>query len=375
MRHILVTGASGVIGSALVPALLEEPETRVHLVLRAESEAHLRERTQRLLARWGAAADTHDSEDRVRSHRGDVTLPQLGLSGAAYERLVRETTHVVHCAGNVRLNQSRGSARRDAVSAARAVVEFARESLARGRLEKVDVTSTVGVAGRCGGVVPEQRLTEPRRFRNTYEEAKAEAEEVCWRAIDRGLPLTVHRPSMVVGDSRSGEVSQFQVFYHLVEFLVGKYTAGALPRFGGFTLDIVPVDFVARALALSSQDVGTAGRVFHLCSGPLAVPLEEVAERYAAFCQGSGESLPRQRTAPRWLVRSLSRVAPLFVRGRAGRRLRTVPYFLAYLGEPQAFEVERTRAYFHGRGCAAPAPAEYLGRVFAYYREHHGGTG
>ncbi len=375
MKHVLVTGASGVIGAALVPILLEEPETRVHLILRAGSEAHLRERTQRLVARWKAAARERDLAARVRAYCGDVTLPQLGLPGAAYERLVQETTHVVHCAGNVKLNQTRESARREAVSAARGVVQLARESLARGQLKKIDVTSTVGVAGRSAGLIPERRLTEARRFRNTYEEAKAEAEGVYWQAIDRGLPLTIHRPSMVVGDSRTGEIIQFQVFYYLAEFLAGRYTAGVLPRFGGFTLDIVPVDLVARALALCSREVDTAGRVFHLCSGPLAVPLEELAEQYAALCRDAGESLPRRRCAPLWLLRWLSRAAPLFLRGPAGRRLGTVPYFLAYLDEPQVFDVSRTRAYLQSRGWAVPAPKDYLGRVFAYYREHRGGEG
>jgi nucleoside-diphosphate-sugar epimerase len=87
-----------------------------------------------------------------------------------------------------------------AVGAAHHVVELAR---ACSRLEKVEFVSTVGVGGHRA-VVPETWLTEPRAFHNTYEQAKAEAEaeESIRGEVERGLPLTVHRPSMVVGAGR-----------------------------------------------------------------------------------------------------------------------------------------------------------------------------
>ena len=118
------------------------------------------------------------------------------------------------------------------------------------------------------GALPERWITESREYHNTYEQAKAEAEVLVARGVAEGLPITVHRPSMVVGDSRTGDVMRFQIFYHLVEFLSGRRTFGFFPAFGATRLDIVPVDYVANAVVWSSGRQDTVGRILHLCAGP-----------------------------------------------------------------------------------------------------------
>ena len=74
-----------------------------------------------------------------------------------------------------------------------------------------------------------------------------------FKEISAGLPATVHRPSMVVGDLRTGKVIHFQVFYYLAEFFSGLKTWGVVPRTAGIRLDIIPSDYVARGLHLSSS--------------------------------------------------------------------------------------------------------------------------
>jgi thioester reductase-like protein len=158
---------------------------------------------------------------RVELLRGDVAERRLGLDEATHARLLSEVTHVVHAAGNVKLNRSLAEARRDAVMPLREIVTFCRGCRP---FRELDYISTVGVAGRLRGLVPEAPLARPRVFRNTYEHAKADAEDELWAAIRAGLPATVHRPSMVVGDSHTGKIIHFQVFYHLCAYLSGART-------------------------------------------------------------------------------------------------------------------------------------------------------
>ena len=198
---------------------------------------------------------------QVKALRGDVTLPRLGLDEADYQALCAECTHIVHSAGNVRMNLPIEQARHSSVDSAQNIIALAHDSP---RLEKVEFVSTVGVGGRTHGAVPEEWILTPRGFHNTYEQAKAEAEDVIRAELEHGMALTVHRPSMVVGDTISGRIIHFQVFYHLCEFLSGRRTLGLAPGFGVARLDIVPADYVAKIIAWSSGTDITTVSYTHL---------------------------------------------------------------------------------------------------------------
>lgn len=368
MTCLLVTGATGVVGSALVPELLSDPGASVVVLMRAGSAPQLAARFERLRAWWQQGGHAIDA-GRVRALAGDVCRPLLGLDPEPFDRLAHEVTHIVHAAGNVRLNQPLAEARVSAVEGLRNVLKLAALCHARGTLRKLDVLSTVGVAGRMRGLIPEAPL-QPSRFHNTYERAKHEAEQVLLAAMQCGLPATIHRPSMVVGDSRTGRVAQYQVFYYLIDFLLGRRTLGLLPRADGFKLDLVPVDYVARAVAICCREPQAVGRIFHLCSGPAgAMALEDLAARLEEYERRRGLRLPRRRRLPRCFFRgALALVRPL-VRGRLRTALAGMPYFLTYLEDEQVFDNTHSRAFFEQRGLHLPRPEDYLERVIGCFRQ------
>ncbi|RIK75039.1 MAG: hypothetical protein DCC67_15800 [Planctomycetota bacterium] len=274
-NDVLLTGGTGVVGAALVPELAaKKQDVVIHLLVRARDESDLARRADELHGYWRSCGQPIDP-GRTRFYRGDVTQPRLGLDDRDYAALSACVTHVIHSAGNVRLNESLADARRSAVDSARHIVEFARRGLQQGVLGKVDALSTIGVAGRLRGIVPERRLTERRSFRNTYEAAKAEAEELLWREIDAGMPLTIHRPSMVVGDSRTGRAIRPQVFRYLADFLSGRRTGGFLRPSAG-RLGVCARDGGPRVAPVQRPGAGTAaGGAF--AGSPAAVPVDERA--------------------------------------------------------------------------------------------------
>ena len=348
MRHYLVTGATGVVGSALLRRLLDDADVHASLLVRAPDDAALAARTDALFDfwRWGSAEAAVRS--RVHAIRGDATAPRFGLGASAYDALLGRTTHVVHAAGAVRMNLPLEQARHSACQSAHEILAFTWALHRAGKLGKLEFVSTVGVGGRMP-TVPEQWIDTPREFHNTYEQSKAEAEQLVRQAVDDGLPVTVHRPSMVVGDSHDGRVLNFQIFYHLCEFLSGRRTLGLFPPLGDQVLDIVPADMVAGAIDWSSRTQATAGRVLHLCGGPSgAVPLEALRERVRACMQRRGLRLPGVRTLPGPLFVRLLRLAGLFVDARSRRALATLPVFLDYLATHQRFENRRTIALLAG---------------------------
>lgn len=370
MQTVLITGASGVIGSALVPLFLKDDSTKLYLLLRADSSEYLQQRLKRLGDYWGIDPDTPEMTARLIPLRGDVCQPQLGLTAAEYQNVIQTVTHVIHCAGSVKLNQPLETARVHAVDAARHVVKLCKDAAQVGQFKKLEFVSTVGVAGRITGLVSEQPLRQSRRFHNTYEQAKAEAETYLLGEMKAGLPATIHRPSMVVGNSQTGKIMHFQVFYHLCEFLSGRRTYGILPNFGDWRLDIIPSDYVAKAISLSSNQPHALGKIFHLCSGPEhALPLAELAPWMNRLLVRPGEKPYRICTLPRGWIRNLMLLLSLCVGPKTRRALQTLPHFLAYLDEKPMFDNRATQAFFDALGLKIPPVKGYVNTLIQYYLE------
>jgi thioester reductase-like protein len=267
---------------------------------------------------------------------------------------------------NLRLDD----ARRSAVDSAKHVIDFARACRDAGQLRKVEFLSTVGVGGRLPGSVPERWISEPRRFHNTYEQAKAEAELIVERAILNGLPITVHRPSMVVGNSTTGKVMHFQVFYYLIEFLSGQQTFGLFPNPGSTRLDVVPVDHVAEAVLWSSGCPDTSGKILHLCAGPdRALDLVDLRRLVRASFQDAGINLPRSTTVPASIFRAAIAVLRRVTYRPYRRTLGSVPIFLDYLAERQFFANYETAKRLQQAGISTPSPSAFLPTVIGYYLE------
>lgn len=365
-RRIFLTGGTGTIGSELVPRLLDDPQTHVTMLVRARDEGQLAARLRSMHAYWGFD-DADPRLQRLAALRGDIEQPRLGMDPADLDRLAATTTHIVHAAASVKLNMSIEQARATAVQPTLAILELAHRAATAGALRKVDLVSTVGVWGRTPGAMPETPLPQVRDFHNTYEEAKAEAERVVWRE-GKGLPITVHRPSMVVGDSRSGRVIHFQVFYHLCEFLSGMRTFGVMPPLGDTRLDTVPVDWVADSIVWASRQEETAGRIFHLCAGPAqALPLTELQAIVRSLWAEHGLRLPRLHRVSRSLLEQAVPVIGMVVGAKQRRALQALPPVLAYLAERQAFANGETAATLAAAGRPVPAPKDYVHTVLACY--------
>ncbi len=371
MKNVFLTGATGTIGSALVPRLLDDEDSSLSLLIRAKSEGDLRVRLGEMLAYWNyRTGDARAS--RIRALRGDISQPDFGLTTEDHARLAGETTHIIHCAASVKLNMTIDQARATAVVPTRTVLDLGRRCARAGTLRKIDIVSTVGVWGRTPGHMPERRLPEVSEFHNTYEAAKAEAERVIW-AEGVGLPITVHRPSMVVGETGSGRVIHFQIFYHLCEFLSGARTFGVMPDLGQTRLDTVPVDWVAEVIRWSSNQTETAGRIFHLCSGPGgAILLPRLQDKVRLAWRARGRKLPRLLRIDRRLLERLVPLIGAIAGAKTRRALRGLPPVLAYLAEDQGFSNVETSGVLSAANLPVPAIETYLDAVLRYYLDSRG---
>lgn len=365
MKTVLLTGGSGAVGSAIVPELLKDPALRLILLLRPATERSVLDRFEDLKKFWTGYGVGESVWRQVTALSGDVAHDQLGVGSDAYHTLVKDVTHIVHGAAQVKLNMSKEEAHRSSVSTTVHVLRLAHACRA---LEKLEYLSTVGVAGTIKGAIPERRILEPRHFHNTYESSKAEAEDLVWAAMDQGLPVTIHRPSMVVGDSRDGRTLHFQVFYHLMEFLSGRATGGWVPRLPNFRLDVVPNDYVARAVAASVKNPLWAGHVLHLSAGrDGSMALDQyVSVLPMLLSQANLPTRPPHRF-PWRLFPFLVWVASMAGPSQHRKAFRHLPRFLSYLKEETFFDNQNALRLLKLEAISLPDIKNVLAPIIAYY--------
>jgi long-chain acyl-CoA synthetase len=265
---VFLTGATGFLGMEVLARLLEAGDREVLALIRAGDDAAAEERLDGVLATlWD---DPSPYRDRVRAVRGDVTQPGMGLDTRWTE--MAEATHaVLHCAASISFDLPLPEARAINVDGTSRVLDFAIEAQARGGLERFLHVSTAYVSGRHEGAFRERQLDTGQSFRNTYEQTKADAEQIV--SMARELGPAIARPSIVMGESDSGWTPAFNVLYWPMQ----AYSRGLfkeLPALPSGRVDIVPVDYVADALVhlLDRREAG----VFNLVAGRNASTVDEL---------------------------------------------------------------------------------------------------
>lgn len=362
MNQYILTGSTGVVGAAVLKQL-RQSACRIYLPVRATSRNTLVRRMKQLVS----LTDPGPGQDAARliPVSADLAAPGLGMAEADHTALLMAATHIIHCAGDVRMNRPPEQIREETLAMTRNMTGLMEESSG---IRKMEFVSTVGVAGFSNGPLTEDWTDSQRSFRNSYEAAKAAAESHVRKKRTQGLNITVHRPSMVVGDSRTGEILRFQVFYHLCELLSGRFTRGWVPDLSGIHLDIIPSDYVAELLVLSSRTERGLPKILHACSGEAgSIPMPRLLPIIRDLYSVRGITLPGMKSLPAGIYALLARGQKMVSSGPAARRLATLPHFLAYLKSPQWFENRRTLAALSGDGPALPDYRNYIDKAINYY--------
>lgn len=348
MSTILLTGATGMVGREVLARLARNPRyERVLCLVRPSGGESAQARLDAVLGKVGQPPEP----GRVTAIAGDVVQPELGLARDDRAALAG-VGRIVHCAASVSFDLPLEEARLINVIGTERMLALARTLP---RLERFDAVSTTYVAGLREDLVREAELEHACGFHNTYEQSKHEAEQVLRRAMPE-LPIAVHRPSIVVGDSRTGKTGAWKVLYWPLK-VIARGLLPVLPYDPECRLDIVPVDFVADAILALADDPGTLGGTFHLAAGPARDAT--MAEFMAAVFRQLGRRPPlRVRPGPwRKLVRpALSRLPVRSLR----RTLRTGAAYRPYLDLRLRFDTTEADRALARTDVRCPAVLEYI---------------
>ncbi|MCB9560116.1 MAG: SDR family oxidoreductase [Kofleriaceae bacterium] len=348
---ILFTGFPGFLGRELLPRVLaRDPATRAVCLVQAKFADAAAAAVAEL------AVDRPELAARIALREGDITAPDLGLGDDA--ALAADTVAIYHLAAIYDLSVPRAVAERVNVDGTQHVLDFAARCPS---LERLHYVSTCYVSGRYTGIFEEDDLDKGQAFNNFYEETKFLAEVLVREAMARGLPATVYRPAIVVGDSQTGATQKLDGPYYILRWLLRQPRLALLPVIGDpsrFRINVVPRDYVVDAIAHLSGRADTVGRTFALAD-PEPPTCEEALEIMAA---AAGRRVLRIRL-PVGLAKALIDHVP------GVYRLLQIPSSLVdYMAHPTHYHSRATAEALAPAGIEVPRFAGYAPAMAAFVR-------
>ena len=276
---IFLTGGTGYIGAHVAANLLRDYGAPLNVLVRAGSPQQAEERLwQALQLHLDFKSFYEHLQARIRIYRGDLTDERFGLGQDEYDRLVHTTDSVIHCAASLN-RKSEKSCLNVNLRGTLEVIKLGQQVDHYHGLRRFSHVSTVAVAGkRQDEVVTEDNSIDWNRSDyDPYARTKKFCEHML-RQLLPDAPKTIFRPSIVLGDSRRPETTQFDMVRAFV-FLAGL---PALPLRGKDRVDIVNVDYVADAIATLHVKEHTQYDTYHLSSGRESQTFKQITASLAA---------------------------------------------------------------------------------------------
>ncbi|MCV7088522.1 SDR family oxidoreductase [Mycobacterium interjectum] len=347
---VLMTGFPGFLGSALLPGILKRVDSSAICLVQPKFTPLAERRVAEL-----SAADPF-LEGRIAVVEGDITQPGLGLAADA----LTGVTEAWHLAAAYDLAVRHDVAVRVNVEGTRNVLDTLERCP---MLTRLHYFSTCYVSGRYAGPFGEDDLEVGAPFNNYYEETKNLAEVQVRRRMAAGMPATVYRPAIVVGDSRTGETQKFDGPYFVMQWLLRQPRRALLPLAGDPTatrVNVVPRDFIVEAVGYLSGLPASEGRTYQLAD-PRPLTVEEIAE---ALAEATGRQLIKVPLPRKLAKASLAHVPGLY------RLMRIPPEAVDYFAHPTTYLTDHCRADLAGSGIEAPPFGSYVDRLVEFMRSH-----
>ena len=299
-RSVVLTGATGFLGAFLMAGLLERGY-QVTVLGRPAKNLRLSDRLAGLTG-WFSL----DPGDRLSALETDFTKKHLGLDDKAYGDLCANAGQIIHCASDTSFaERNRQQVMNTNVNSLPSLLDLAVDSGA----EHLYYISSAYACGQCAGICMETPVNA-RSFTNVYEESKARAEEIIQRSCaDNNVPLSILRPSIVYGHSKTGKTLKFNALYYAVRsmlfirdiFVNDLQQGGGKSKKWGFSLNdegilylplkicmpnrgavnLIPIDYFVETVLGIMEQPGTNG-IYHITSDdpPDITTLAEYSQRF-----------------------------------------------------------------------------------------------
>lgn len=349
-ESIFLTGFPGFIAGRLV-ASLAKPETQFFLLVQPQF-------VEKAMAEIEEIAEaTNTPLEAYAIIEGDITQPDLGISAEDLETIRYETTDVFHLAAVYDLGVAKDLAYNVNLEGTKNVNNFVGTLK---NLRRYNYISTCYVAGKRLGEILETELEHDAGFRNFYEETKYLAElEV--EKLKKKLPITIFRPSVVVGDSQTGETVKYDGIYYLIQYLRKAPMLLRVLNVGNdqVRLNLVPVDFVVDAITALARDKRAKGKTIAIAD-PTPLTTAELFDAIAKDMTGRKSEFGPPMKLAEWFLNT--RISPPLT----GLPHVGVPYFFI----SQTYDTSVADKLLKPHGIECPRFGDYVGNLLDFVDEN-----
>ncbi len=384
-KIVLVTGATGFLGSAITHKLLVSGY-RLRLLIRkrgnralttsfgwegAFKELILGNQLDGYLPEQGSMTGGRMWEDEslynlflsnVEIFEGDITSRDLGLEKNEYRKLCYEVDEVFHCAAATHFEKQRADEHLVVnVKGTENMLQFANSD----KQKRFHYISTAYIAGKQNGIVYENEMIDEPLFNNEYERSKFIAEKIVIKyAKVNDIHYTLYRPSIIVGDSKTGDTCRFDNLYIFAKVLFSIRNSVIdhksenlnditvrVPGIPDALINLVPIDYVAEAIVAISKAKKSINKIFHI-TNPDPLELSELRDLLIPVLgiKGINVKIDGQIEHKR-----LSAIERLFL-----RHTRT---YYSYLFSRLRFDCRNTQSVLESTGIICPAFTRVLAKV------------
>jgi thioester reductase-like protein len=288
---------------------------------------------------------------------GDITKKDLGMRKPDLDIVIRETTDVYHLAAVYDLGVKKELAYRVNVEGTKNVNDIV------GRIENLkryNYVSTCYVAGKRDDTILEEELEHDKGFRNYYEETKYFAEKEVEK-LKKDYPVTIYRPSVVCGDSETGETAKYDGIYYVIKFLLKFPEVFRLVNVGNddVRLNLVPVDFVVKAIVALASDKNAIGKTVAIAdSSPITTK---------ETCDSIAEAITNKKS----VITPPSNVIESFLSSPLSPPITGLPVIGApYFFVPQIYDTSVANELLAPHGIECPIFREYVGTLVKFVEKN-----
>ena len=278
---VFLTGATGFLGTQIALRLIKKQNVNIAVLIRGKDYDTAYRHLSRAWWEWPELMEeiqglkkfneNNSHESKIYLVKGDISEEKLGLDPDEYNFLLHNVTHIIHTAADLRLNIPLDDLRKVNVQGTLNLLDLASDINKDHKIERFSHLSTAYVAGGQKNLISEDTITDEYGFLSNYERSKYEGE---LEVKNSGLPISIFRPGMVIGDSKSGYIKTFNTIYVLIRLYLNNQLQ-LMPVSKESKLNIVPVDYVAESVVELTFNQNTEGKIFHLTAPYISLPTVE----------------------------------------------------------------------------------------------------
>ena len=357
-----VTGGTGFIGRNLIDLLVKR-KGDIYVLVRRESQKKFKEL---VASRWP------DHSKRIKSISGDLTKSFLGVTPKKRRELDGEIQHVFHLAAIYDIQASAEVQEAANVEGTRRAVKLAEAVHAK----NFHHVSSIAAAGLYPGVFREDMFEEARGLDHPYFRTKHEAERVVREECS--IPWRVYRPGIVIGHSETGEIDKIDGPYYFFKMIqkMRKALPSWMPALGieGGRINIVPVDYIARALDHIAHKPRLNKKTFHL-TDPKPLRIGEVLNVFAQAAHAPQMSMRIDARIFEFIPQAVKSGLAMFppIRRITSQILKSLGLprdMMKFVNYPTRFDNRETEAALKGSGISVPRLREYSWVIWDYWERH-----